>query len=153
MARAREPTAAECAAAPMPWFKHDASASSDVRCRRLIMRHGVAGYGAWWLVCEALAAATGHSLPVETEEDWTILADYLGYGHDGDGLAECRGLVNNLVDIGLLELEDGRLTSRRLLRDALVYGARVAAGFQGGRPCKTSGKSSPSRNGMWIVEA
>ena len=48
---------AERAREPMAFFSHDSHAASDIKCRRLIRRFGMEGYGRWWLLCELLAAA------------------------------------------------------------------------------------------------
>ena len=79
------PTREETTAAqePMAFFSHDANASQDVKCQRLIHRRGYDGYGRWWRLCEYLAATKGHRIAFETEEDELILAGVLGFGQSG----------------------------------------------------------------------
>ena len=69
----------ELASEPMAFFPHDSNASSDIKCRRLIRRLGVEGYGRWWLLCELLASTNSHALPVNTEEDLLVIADALQF--------------------------------------------------------------------------
>lgn len=144
-------TVQEAADRPLLWFKHYASAADDIKCQRLVMRRGRDGYGAWWRMCEILASATGHAVPVETDEDWAMLARALFCGPGGDGVAECRGIVADMVDVGLLELRDGTVSSERMLRDALARGAQVAAGCLGGRPSGGSGGTRKGGKGGRVI--
>lgn len=41
------------------WFKHDANASQDTKCMRLIMTHGYEAYGVYWRIVEILCNAQG----------------------------------------------------------------------------------------------
>lgn len=129
---------------PMAFFSHDSHAAQDVKCQRLLLRCGVAGYGRWWLLCECLAMARGHRIPFETEEDALILSGFLRFGigsRDGDGNAvdDCKSYVSELIDIGLLKKdENGCIFSSRMQKNALYFGKQRANGRKGGRPKKNS---------------
>lgn len=134
-------TAEERALEPMAFFPHDSNASGDIRCRKLIRRLGVEGYGRWWLLCELLASTSGHALPMAEEDDAYVVAEALrfdvsGYG-DMKAIAECRGFVEQLVGIGLLRVTaDGEIYSERMMRNGEYFGRQRANGAKGGRPKK-----------------
>ena len=136
-----------CAQEPMAWFQHDAVASQDQKCQRLLYRYGNEGYGMFWRLVELLASATGHALSLETDEDWLILANQIGIRRGGafdevQAVDDCREFVDCLLDIGLLTRDgEGRVESQRLQRNALLFGKRKAGGSAGGRPRKSKPES------------
>ena len=148
MAGKRMPSeASTLAQEPMPWFQHDANAASDIRCERLLLRYGNAGYGAYWRLCEKLAATKGHALPVATDEDWLILATALGFRTGGafdevQAVGECQGFVESLIEIGLVErTKNDLIQSNRMQKNALYFGTQKANGRRGGRPRKKTAES------------
>lgn len=134
-------TAEERALEPMAFFPHDSNASGDIRCRKLIRRLGVEGYGRWWLLCELLASTSGHALPMDDDDDAYVVAEALrfdvsGYG-DMTAVEECRGFIEELVSIGLLRVTgDGEIYSERMMRNGEYFGRQRANGAKGGRPKK-----------------
>lgn len=133
---------------PMEYFLHDADAFHDIKSQRLVARLGFDGYGRWWRLCELLAAAKGHALPVETDEDRLILAHQLGFGNwlceDGEAVARAGEFVGELRDIGLVEKrEDGCIWSRRMSENAGQLAKKRANGRKGGRPPK-DGRAKPA---------
>lgn len=118
----------ELAAKPLRYFPHDADASGDPKCKRLIRMYGVAGYGRWWLLCEALASEQGHGIPIETENDAENLAAII----DVESASEATEFVSFLVAVGLVFCQDGVLRSRRMDENAEVFGRRRVAGRKGG---------------------
>ena len=133
MATAREIEAE--AARPMKYFSHDSNAASDIKCRRLLRRLGMEGYGRWWRLCELLAATDGHKLSIETEEDAEIIAEELHL----DGHQELMRYLQVLVDVGLIRMPgDGYVWSERMLTNAEYFGKLRANGKRGGRPRKNA---------------
>lgn len=131
MASAREVEAE--AARPMRYFSHDSNAAQDIKCRRLLRRLGMEGYGRWWRLCELLAATDGHRLGIETEEDAEIIAEELRLG----GREELMEYLQVLVDVGLIHMPgDGYVWSERMLVNAEYFGKLRANGKRGGRPRK-----------------
>lgn len=130
----------ERASEPMAFFTHDSNAAGDIKCRRLIHRCGLEGYGRWWLLCEILAATEGHAMPVETEEDMIILAEALRFTGPDDVRA-CRSFVEVMAEIGLVRLEDGEVVSDRMFRNAEYFGRQRHNGGKGGRPRKTQSEN------------
>lgn len=130
----------------MAWFQHDANAAQDQKCQRLLFRYGNAGYGAFWRLCEILANATTHSLSVETNEDWLILAEQIGMRRTGavdeiSSIDDCKEFIGCLLDIGLLSRNGkGRIESARMQRNALYFGMQRVNGAKGGRPRKSKDK-------------
>lgn len=129
---------------PMAFFPHDATASQDVKCQRLLRRRGWDGYGRWWRLCEYLAATKGHKFSFETEEDVLIMADVLGFGggqmyDELIAIEDCKSYVGELVDIGLLERDgNGFLENSRMKNNAVYFGKQRANGRKGGRPRKNA---------------
>lgn len=133
MATAREIEAE--AARPMKYFSHDSNAAQDIKCRRLLRRLGMEGYGCWWRLCELLAATDGHKLSIETEEDAEIIAEELHL----DGHQELMRYLQVLVDVGLIHMPgDGYVWSERMLTNAEYFGKLRANGKRGGRPRKNA---------------
>lgn len=121
------------AARPMKYFSHDSNAAQDIKCRRLLRRLGMEGYGRWWRLCELLAATDGHKLSIETEEDAEIIAEELHL----DGHQELMQYLRVLVDVGLIHMPgDGYVWSERMLTNAEYFGKLRANGKRGGRPRK-----------------
>lgn len=119
----------ELASKPLRYFPHDADASGDPKCKRLMRRFGVAGYGMWWLLCEALASEQGHGIPVETDNDAENLAAILDSGSADEAVEFARFLEA----VGLVEISDGVLRSRRMDENAEAFGRRRVAGRKGGK--------------------
>lgn len=127
---------------PMAWFQHDANAQRDIKCQRLLMRRGNEGYGAYWRLCELLASTKHHSIAVETDEDWLILAGAIGMRSMGAfdetvSIAETQDFIDCLLEIGLLVRDGkGRIKSERMCKNALYFGKQRVNGTKGGRPKK-----------------
>ena len=129
----------EEAARPMAFFPHDSGAAHDIKCRRLIRRLGMAGYGRWWRLCELLAETDGHRLSIEAVEDAELYAEELQL----DGPGELTDFLVTLRDVGLVEMPgDGTVSSERMSRNADYFGERRANGKRGGRPRKSPVKTN-----------
>lgn len=134
MAAVSEEEALAAGSRPMVYFSHDANAASDLKCRRLLRRFGVEGYGRWWLLCEALAAADGHRLPFASSDDVEVVADILLCG-----TAEADAFVRFLADAGLIVpdmLAAGSIVSDRMIRNSVEFGRRRVGGMRGRGPRK-----------------
>ncbi|WP_165247521.1 Lin1244/Lin1753 domain-containing protein [Adlercreutzia sp. ZJ141] len=137
------PSASDLAAESMAYFPHDSNAASDIKCQRLIIRRGFAGYGRWWRLCEHLASVRGHTIPFETDEDKLILGAVLKFGNGASFddllcIEEVTDFVSELLDIGLLQTDkNGCLENPRMHANALSFGKKRAGGHKGGRPRKT----------------
>ena len=128
----------DAAARPMEWFKHDTHAHADIKCRRLLRRLGMAGYGRWWRLCEIMADTSGHRPSVESEEDAEILAEELQL----DSIGELMDFLTTLCRVGLIVMPgDGTIYSERMLSNAETFGRNRANGKLGGRPRKSPVKT------------
>lgn len=107
---------------PLIWFPHDADAAADPKSRRVMRRFGAAGYGRWWLLCEALASEPGHALPIATDNDRENLAVTLDMGD----AAEVAVFLAFLADVGLVSSDGEKVWSERMNRNALRSGASRA---------------------------
>lgn len=127
------------AARPMQFFSHDSDASQDIKCKKLLRRFGMEGYGRWWRLCELLAANEGHRVSLQEEEDVEIVAEELHFDTAGDLLE----FVANLAEIGLVRAPgDGTIFSESMNRRSLYFGQKRAAGRKGGKAKKQSGGGS-----------
>lgn len=127
---------------PMRYFSHDSDAASDIKCQRLILRHGFEGYGRWWRLCEFMAGTKGHTIPFQTDEDAVIIAQMLGFEGDG-ALDACKAYMGDLLEIGLLENDgDGTLRNRRMERNSVYFGRQRANGRKGGKSKKRGAAST-----------
>mgnify|MGYP002522633748 CR=1 FL=1 len=117
----------ELAMGPMRYFAHDADAALDPKCRRLIRQAGVAGYGRWWLLCEALASEEGHEVGCATPNDLMNLAVVL----ELDGPEEAREFLSLLQAIGLVQISGGCVSSKRMFENARYFGRRRLNGKKG----------------------
>lgn len=117
----------------MPYFFHDSTAHEDVKCRMLMIEHGVEGYGRWWLLCEALAFCDKHRLPCKGS-GLTLLAESLRCSAD-----ECKAFLDTCAEVGLIEPDlyaAGFVVSDRMLRNSMLFGRNRVNGAKGGRPRK-----------------
>ncbi len=134
---ASDAEALEAGAVPMPWFTHDSDAASDMKCRRLIKRYGLEGYGRWWLLCEALAGTDWHRIDVSDDCGLEIMADILMYDSGDDA----REFLVTIAALGLIDREmlesNGVVSSDRMVRNSLTVGRNRANGKRGGRPRKS----------------
>ena len=127
------------AARPMAYFSHDANSAHDIKCRKLIRREGMAGYGRWWRLCELMAATDGHVLEMGTDEDMELYAEELCL----DSAKALMQFLVTLSDVGLIRMPgDGTVYSERMMRNAEYFGEKRANGRMGGRPRKTAVKTN-----------
>ncbi len=139
----------ERAREPMAFFPHDSNAASDIKCRRLIRRSGVEGYGRWWLLCELLAATKGHAIPIESEEDVLVIADALKFGSSAFDeylvIEDCKKFIDCVIELELVRLtDDGKIVSDRMTNNSQYFGRQRFNGGKGGRPRK----NKPADEGM-----
>lgn len=124
--------AAALALKPMRYFSHDSDANRDIKCRRLIARQGVEGYGRWWLLCEALASTDNHRFDWGREDDRWILTDEIMYSDQ----SEAQAFLSDCAEIGLINPElwgECIVTSDRMNDNALYFGRNRANGAKGAR--------------------
>ena len=122
----------------MAYFSHDANSAHDMKCRKLIRREGMAGYGRWWRLCELMAATDGHALEIGTDEDMELYAEELCL----DSAKALMQFLVTLSDVGLIRMPgDGTVYSERMMRNAEQFGEKRANGRMGGRPRKTAVKT------------
>lgn len=92
------------------YFKHDAYARHDHKCKSLINKHGWAGYGKYWAIVEMLRESSGYKMKDEPYI-WEAMAEELRCP-----VQEVRSFVNDCIDIHKLFIrEDGFFYSESLL--------------------------------------
>jgi hypothetical protein len=86
------------------WFEHDSNAHSDPLIIQLRMRYGLAAYGAFWVIIEALRDAEGYKIDMSISEaicfEYRIEYEWFLY----------------MLEIGLLATDDHMFWSSSLLR-------------------------------------
>jgi hypothetical protein len=59
-----------------PYFKHDGNARNDPKIKALIKKHGMSGYGRFWVIIEMFRETNGYKLEDE-EYIWDALAEQM----------------------------------------------------------------------------
>lgn len=102
------------------FFKHDVTAKDDQKILELRADYGAEGYGIYWMMVETMYTSGGFIDRV------AIGGLSLGYGVPKDTLL---AIMESCINLGLLiEVEDGKLTSKRV-QDAI--GDRKQASING----------------------
>lgn len=88
------------------YFRHDYTAHTDPKVMRMQAKHGLAGYGAFWMIVEMMAAETGR---LYMQKDYETIAF---------ALRSNEMLIQSVVeDFGLFEIDDEKFWSTRLIQD------------------------------------
>ena len=98
----------------MKWFKHVSDLRYDTRIRRLVNRHGVAGYGLYCFVLEAITMSLETDSPTpELEDTAQDLADYLRMEVD-----EVEAILTFCLDQGLFDMNpsNGHLRCNKIYK-------------------------------------
>lgn len=103
----------------MQWYKHDTDAASDAKVKKLLLRHGAVGYAIYFHCLELIAADISESnITFQLEHDAEIIADNLKIRGDTNtsGIDIVNQVMLYIVDLGLFENRDGRITCMKLLK-------------------------------------
>ena len=88
----------------MEWFKHDSSASSDAKVKKLLLRYGTEGYAIYFHCLELICGDVNkNNITFELEHDSEIIADNLkikGTAEKG-GIEIVEEIMRYIVDLGL----------------------------------------------------
>lgn len=96
----------------MRWFKHDSDAHTDARLKRLLLRHGPAGYGLYWYCLELIAKeVTEQNLTFELEEDSELIS--MGFGMPRE---QVESAMKSMIELGLFDNAQGRVYCLKLLK-------------------------------------
>ena len=109
----------------MEWYKHDSAATQDAKIRKLLMHServagsGVYGYAIYFHCIELITGDINrNNITFTLEHDSEIIADTLRIR--GTGTKSGREIVEELmlymIDLGLFENRDGRITCYKLLK-------------------------------------
>lgn len=94
----------------MKWFKHDSSASVDVKLERLMIKYGMEGYGLYWFCLEMIARTVEkHNLTFELEHDAEVIAHRVGMNYK-----KVQDIMTYMVEIGLFENDRGVITCLKM---------------------------------------
>lgn len=103
----------------MNWYKHDTDASSDAKVKKLLIRHGAVGYAIYFHCLELIAGDIDeNNITFELEHDAEIIADNLKIKGDANqsGVDVVNTIMRYIVELGLFENHDGRITCFKLLK-------------------------------------
>ena len=103
----------------MKWFKHDTTATTDAKIRKLILRHGATGYAVYFHCIELIAGnVSENNVTFELEHDAEIIADDLKIMGDKDksGREIVEEIMHTIIDLDLFEEDNGRIFCFKLLK-------------------------------------
>ena len=105
----------------MKWFKHDSDASSDAKLEKLILKHGVSGYGLYFYCLELIARGVDtHNITFELEHDAEIIVHRLRMSSD-----LVADMMVDMVNLGLFENDGGRITCLKMRTRTDDYIGRI----------------------------
>lgn len=91
----------------MKWFKHDTTAHTDAKLKKLKHKYGINGYGLYWYCLELIAGKVeAKNITFELEED----AELIALEWDLDQL-KVQEIMGYMVSLGLFESSDGGIIS------------------------------------------
>ena len=96
----------------MKWFKHDSDANSDAKLKRVRMKYGLEGYGLYWYCLELITNdVSDTNLTFELEHDAEVIAFDVGIHQE-----RVQEMMTYMVNVGLFENNNGRLTCLKILK-------------------------------------
>lgn len=103
----------------MKWFKHDTTATTDSKIKKLILRHGAIGYAVYFHCLELIAGdITDTKVTFELEHDSEIIADNLKIRSDGarSGAVIVEDIMRTIIELGLFEENNGHVFCFKMLK-------------------------------------
>ncbi len=96
----------------MKWLKHHADAHEDAKLRKVMIRYGAEGYALYWYCLELIAGkVSAEDLTFELEHDAELIAHVLRIDP-----ARVEEILAVMVELGLFEESDGRITCLKIAR-------------------------------------
>lgn len=129
----------------MKWFKHDSDAKNDVRCKLLISKYGMEGYGIYWGILEFIADNTIDEK--KNADTWGVLPEIFSvdffaaeFKIDSEKMHE---ILNYMSQIGLIDQENwskNKVANFKILTRADEYTEKLKKKIEG-TPDNVSTKS------------
>jgi|GEM_PF-6069859 hypothetical protein len=123
------------------YFGHDYNARNDPKCKALMRRYGIAGYGTFWVIVEMMRAEAAFELPYNQMTIETI-ADECRID-----VEEADKIVSFCIEVGLLVKDDERSTiwswslkGRMIPNEKKKLGRARGGKNSGGKPKKKAEK-------------
>jgi len=130
------------------YFSHDTTASSDPRIEQLRFLHGGAAVDAYWTLLEMIYEG---EKPLEIVNN-DVMTRFLSRKLCLKGKQSLTQWVSTMVELGLFEVHDNAIISKRALSAIADYQAlcakNAANGKKGGRPKKNQEKATGNRLGF-----
>lgn len=96
----------------MQWFKHDANAHRDTKLKKLMMRHGMTGYGLYFYCLELITDSISSSnLTFQLEDDAEVISHETGIHQE-----DIENMMRYMVELGLFEESNGIITCYKLAK-------------------------------------
>ena len=96
----------------MKWFKHDSSAHSDAKLRKVKIKYGMEGYGLYWhcleIICSDVAST---KITFELEHDAEIISLDTGIH-----VSRVNEMLAYMVDLRLFELSNNIITCMKMAK-------------------------------------
>ena len=117
------------------WIKHDTDAHGDLDLVQIVLDHGAAGYGIWWMLLELMGSKPQHGYRLRVGDDGDRMSQRLGALLRVDQTL-LRAVVNDCLGLGLMVYEGEWLWSPGLVermqeRDRLASQCREASAAWG----------------------
>jgi len=103
----------------MEWFKHDSSASSDAKVKKLLIRYGALGYAIYFHCLELICGDVNKTnITFELEHDSEIIADNLKIKGttDKSGIEIVEEIMRYIITLGLFISEGEKIFCFKLLK-------------------------------------
>lgn len=103
----------------MVWFKHDTTALTDAKVKRLVIRHGAVGYAVYFHCLELIAGdLTANKITFELEHDAEIIADNLkiqGTGNEA-GVDIVNKIMATIIELDLFQISGEKIVCLKLAK-------------------------------------
>ena len=102
----------------MEWFKHDSSASSDAKIKKLLIKYGTTGYAIYFHCLELICSDVNkNNLTFQLEHDSEIIADNLKIkgSSEQSGIEIVEEIMRYIINLGLFESDGNRIFCMKLL--------------------------------------
>ena len=93
------------------YFSHDYNARNDIKIQALLVEHGAAGYGVYWIIVETLHEESGKKLKLNN-------LTYVAIARQAStSVEQVKAIVECCLEYELLTEDDGRFYSERVLNN------------------------------------
>lgn len=103
----------------MKWFKHDSTATTDAKVKKLVLRFGPEGYAVYFHCLELVAGdVTNEKITFELEHDAEVIAHNLNFKSSKDltAIDKVNSIMLAIIDLGLFETDSSKVFCYKLAK-------------------------------------